>query len=443
MAPTFDATCDFHKALRELQYCLDHEADSSNTAMHTTAWVRSAYVTWRCLQLTWLSEEEGFMDDQAWWGIEEQLWLLLSSVNVDLVRDSHEEYEFLANEAAKSGIQVASLPASSAAQEISASESEVVALLVLPSVPTGGEQVIRTPLSMDSPVFPDLPNFPVAPSHRPQGDSGSEFELPNSLRLSPTARTKRMASLRVNNTDRFRSKYGLQQGPSSTPQIEVSPSKRARTSKGKKDKKNQGSSKDASAPKKRGHPRKIRDDKPTFKRRGGLGEPIPKNAVEVADPHLQPTGLLVPDKDFGDYVGCNDFYFARPLGELVGHLMQEPCDACYRAGAQCCTVHSKSFKCFRCMFMKHPCVVHREDNYVNTVEQVFEPSISLADSINHDLEVLLDKATQLLDPTIIKCSILHEHVAALQSLAELIGQGMRLTHKAEEKNQSNEESDTE
>ncbi|KAK0220175.1 hypothetical protein IW262DRAFT_1461437 [Armillaria fumosa] len=106
MAPTFDVTCDFHKALHELQYCLDHEADSSDTAMHTTAWVHSAYVTWHCLQLTWLSEEEGFMDDEAWWGIEEQLWLLLSSVNVDLVRDSREEYKFLANEVAKSGIQV-------------------------------------------------------------------------------------------------------------------------------------------------------------------------------------------------------------------------------------------------------------------------------------------------------------------------------------------------
>ncbi|KAK0220174.1 hypothetical protein IW262DRAFT_1461432 [Armillaria fumosa] len=300
---------------------------------------------------------------------------------------------------------------------------------------------------MDSPVFPDVPNFLVAPSHHPQGDSGSEFKLPNFLRLSPTAHMKCMASLQVNNTDWFRAKYGLQQGPSSSelqkqvqallPQIEVSPSKRAHTSKGKKDKKNQA------APKKCSCPHKIRDDKPTFKCRGGLGEPISKNAVEVVDPRLQPISLLVPDKDFGNYVRYNDFYFVRPLGELVGHLMQEPCNACYHAGAQCCTVHSKSFKCFCCMFMKHPCMVHCEDNYVNTIEQVFELSTSLADSINHDLEALLDKATQLLDPTTIKHSILHEHAAALQSLAELIGQGMCLTCEAEEKDQSDEESDTE
>ncbi|KAK0215019.1 hypothetical protein IW262DRAFT_1465814 [Armillaria fumosa] len=323
MAPSFDATCDFHKAFHELQHCLAYEAESSDTAMHTSAWVRSVYVSWHCLQLAWLSEEEGFMDDKAWWGLEERLWVLLSSVDVDLVGNSHEEYEFLGNEATKSGIHIPSLPDSSVTHEFSVSESKVIASLVLPSVPTGGEQIIRTPLSTGSPAFPDLPNFPVAPSRRPQGESGSEFELPNSLHLSPT------------------DKYGLQPVLSSSelrrrvralsPEIDVSPSKRACTTKGKKDKKDQGGSKDASTPKKRGRPHKIRDEKPVFKCRGGLGEPIPKNAMEVAESRLQPIGLLVPDKDFGDYVSCNGFYFMRPLGELVGHLMQKSCDACHHS----------------------------------------------------------------------------------------------------------------
>ncbi|KAK0217809.1 hypothetical protein IW262DRAFT_1463078 [Armillaria fumosa] len=400
MAPSFDATCDFHKALRELQHCLAYEAESSDAAMHTSAWVCSVYVSWHRLQLAWLSEEEGFMDDKAWW-------------DVDLVGNSREEYEFLGNEATKSGIHIPSLPDSSVTHEFSVLESEVIASLVLPSVPTGGEQIICTPLSTGSPAFPDLPNFPVAPSHRPQGESGSEFELPNSLCLSPTACMRCMASLQVNNTDRFQDKYSLQPVPSSSelwrrvqallPEIDVSPSKCARTTKGKKDKKDQGGSKDAPAPKKRGRPCKIRDDKPVFKCRGGLGEPIPKNAVEVAESRLQPIGLLVPDKDFGDY-------------------MQESCDACHH----------------------HPCIVHHEDSYVNTVEQVFNPLTTLADSISHDLKVLLDDTNKLLDPsTSIKCSILHQHVQALWSLAELIEQGMCLSREAEEKDHGDEESEAE
>ncbi|KAK0224041.1 hypothetical protein IW262DRAFT_1295700 [Armillaria fumosa] len=367
MAPSFDATCDFHKALHELQHCLAYKAKSSDTTMHTSAWVRSVYISWHCLQLAWLSEEEGFIDDEAWWGLEEQLWVLLSSVDVDLVGNSCEEYEFLGNEATKSGIHIPSLPDSSVAHEFSVSESEVVASLVLLSVPVGGE-------------------------------SGSEFELPNSLRLSPIACTRCMASLRVNNTDQFWDKYGLQPVPSSSelrrrvralsPEIDVSPSKRAHTTKGKKDKKDQGGSKDAHM--------------------GGLREPIPKNAMEVVESRLQPIGLLVSDKDFGDYMSCNGFYFARPLGELVGHLMQESCDTCH------------------------------------CVEQVFDPSTALADSISHDLKVLLDNANKLLDlSTFIKCSILHQHVQALWSLAELIEQGMCLSHEAEEKDHGDEESEAE
>ncbi|KAK0486442.1 hypothetical protein IW261DRAFT_1559841 [Armillaria novae-zelandiae] len=37
--------------------------------------------------------------------------------------------------------------------------------------------------------------------------------------------------------------------------------------------------------------------------KGGLGEKTPEDAVEVEDPALMPLGLLVPDKDYGDFVG--------------------------------------------------------------------------------------------------------------------------------------------
>ncbi|KAK0480410.1 hypothetical protein EDD18DRAFT_1363716 [Armillaria luteobubalina] len=55
--------------------------------------------------------------------------------------------------------------------------------------------------------------------------------------------------------------------------------------------------------------------------KGGLGEPTPKDAVEVADPALMPLGLLIPDKDYGDFVGCDGHYFHR---EWLNHAMLAP-----------------------------------------------------------------------------------------------------------------------
>ncbi|KAK0503618.1 hypothetical protein EDD18DRAFT_1344461 [Armillaria luteobubalina] len=207
--------------------------------------------------------------------------------------------------------------------------------------------------------------------------------------------------------------------------------KRPRFTKAQKGK---GKAIDPSVPKRKcGRPRKVSGNKAVFHRRGGLGERIPKSAVEVAQPHLQPIDLLVPDKDFRDYVGSNGHYFARPLGEQVGHLMQEPCDRCYIANAQCHSIRSKSYKCFCCVHMKHACVVRRDDSFVNMVEQVFEPSTSLTASIIRELQAVIDMADELTEPTTsIKRSVLRTHANALHSLSELVEQGMRGIHEGDE-----------
>ncbi|KAK0487166.1 hypothetical protein IW261DRAFT_1558151 [Armillaria novae-zelandiae] len=54
--------------------------------------------------------------------------------------------------------------------------------------------------------------------------------------------------------------------------------------------------------------------------KGGLGEKTPEDAVELEDPALMLLGLLVPDKDYGDFVGCDSHYFRCSLGDLVGHF---------------------------------------------------------------------------------------------------------------------------
>ncbi|KAK0473326.1 hypothetical protein EDD18DRAFT_1368941, partial [Armillaria luteobubalina] len=448
MAPSFDATCPITKALRELQFCLDHEAESSDSSMHTAGWVRTAYVAWRRLDLAWQSEEGDFMDEEAWFGLSDQLWLLLAGLDVNLVGNSYKEFEYLAVEAEKTGFNVPSLPGLEEANTNSPVNPGAGNSLVLPPVPTGDEPIPRSPTPAVSTAEGKLPLFPLPPSREPHGDSppsGSEFELEGTLSFPAPARADRLKTLRVISTDHFWEKYGLQKLPSAntlrkrvhalSPGVEFPSSpKRRRLDKDKKDKKNKKSKKvketepEVSSvtpppPRKRGRPRTVRPEKPVFKRKGGLGEPF------------------LPTLDFGDYVGCNGFYFARPLGELVGHLMQEACDACHRAGVQCRTIRSKSAKCFRCSFMKHPCVVFREDNHTNTVEQVFDPSTSLADAIHHDLQVILDQAISAINPESgsVKRSFLKQQAHALHELSELIDEGMRLSREVDDKDEDGEE----
>ncbi|KAK0477658.1 hypothetical protein IW261DRAFT_1565995 [Armillaria novae-zelandiae] len=106
--------------------------------------------------------------------------------------------------------------------------------------------------------------------------------------------------------------------------------------------------------------------------KGGLGEKTPEDAVEVDDLALMPLGLLVPDKDYGDFIGCDSHYFHRSWWSL--------CDACSTAGAQCRTIRSGSGKCFRCAIHKHTCLFNGERT-VNKAHQVFVPHPALIQNL--------------------------------------------------------------
>ncbi|PBK91191.1 hypothetical protein ARMGADRAFT_1081970 [Armillaria gallica] len=107
-------------------------------------------------------------------------------------------------------------------------------------------------------------------------------------------------------------------------------------------------------------------------------------------------GLLVPDQDFGDFIGCQGAFFKRDLAGKVGHFMTEPCDACRKARVQCRSVRSGSAKCFRCTIHKHDCVVNN-CSHVNTLEAVFMPETTLVTEIRGLLTNLVQESRQMND----------------------------------------------
>ncbi len=89
----------FSEALTTLRYCLLYDAKSSDVAMHSDAWVHAVFVAWNRLHDAWLHDEEGFLDEQEWFDMEGQLWLMLGRLDYDWVNDSCEEFNTLAAEA--------------------------------------------------------------------------------------------------------------------------------------------------------------------------------------------------------------------------------------------------------------------------------------------------------------------------------------------------------
>ncbi len=82
-----------------LRYCLLYDAESSDVAMHSDAWVQAVFVAWNRLHDAWLHDEEGFLDEQEWFDMEGQLWIMLGRLDYDRVNDSCEEFNTLAAEA--------------------------------------------------------------------------------------------------------------------------------------------------------------------------------------------------------------------------------------------------------------------------------------------------------------------------------------------------------
>ncbi|PBK94565.1 hypothetical protein ARMGADRAFT_1078414 [Armillaria gallica] len=332
----------FAEVLATLCYCLLHPAESSDAAMHSDAWVCSVFVSWRRLHTAWIYGEEGFLDDRKWMVLEGQIWGLLAQINQDLVNDYCDEYNDLVAEALKCGINIEPIEmetdskSEKALSPAQSPEPRIVEVRV-PWLPAGFcaplPQVLSPPVHIPSPS--------PAPDSSPAPPIASSSHLHKHILSSDEEQSSPSKSLHP----------ALPSPPCLTPEQK---------------KKGPGS-------KLCGHPCKIKEETvAVICKCRGLGEPIPKNARAVTHEDLRPMGLLIPDQDFGDYIGCQGAFFKRELIGKVGHFMSVPCDACSKARVQCCSIRSGSAKCFRYTIHKHDCVVQNQ-SYVNTLEPVFVP----------------------------------------------------------------------
>ncbi|KAK0503616.1 hypothetical protein EDD18DRAFT_1344456 [Armillaria luteobubalina] len=109
MFPDFNATCPIAHSMATFDFCLSHESDGTFLAPTPDMWLCAAYVSWRCLDLAWSNEEEGFLSDDEWADKEGQLWVLLGALDSTWIRDAQQEFEYLATFVKKAGIPVGSL----------------------------------------------------------------------------------------------------------------------------------------------------------------------------------------------------------------------------------------------------------------------------------------------------------------------------------------------
>ncbi|PBK58303.1 hypothetical protein ARMSODRAFT_983958 [Armillaria solidipes] len=444
------ARLPFSEALTTLHFCLLHEAESSDAAMHSDAWVRSVYVAWNRLHLAWMHDEEGFMEEEEWFEWEGQLWMMLGRVNCDLVEDSCEEFNALVAEALKCGINIELI------EMESSSQSEV-------AIPPPPPPVVRAPspvqipeplpVPVPSPAVQDLiPPMPHTPTPKPESSVPAPLPPPPvKYKFGPKcindgpgfgSRHKKVEVLVPRLTTEVRAP-----APSPTPPPIAGPSRlRKRVLSSDEDQapspkrprqtqspprltraqKQKGRAVDNPESKLRtGRPRKVTDETVTIvRKRGGLGEPVPKNARIVANEDLRPMGLLIPDQDFGDYVGCQGAFFKRELAGKVGHFMSVACDSCSKANAQCRSVRSGSSKCFRCAIHKHDCVVKNRP-YVNTLEPVFVPETPLVSEIRVLLKRLRQEGRQMNNtddniPSLFRAN----HLDNITLVSELFEQGV-------------------
>ncbi|KAK0479474.1 hypothetical protein EDD18DRAFT_1113822 [Armillaria luteobubalina] len=126
--------------------------------------------------------------------------------------------------------------------------------------------------------------------------------------------------------------------------------------------------------------------------KGGLGEPIPVDVVEVADPALMLLGLLVPDKDYGDFVGWLN---------LVMHASMLACNA-------------------------EPFALALASALVNKARQVFVPHPALVKDLRTQFAQVLDEAACIADyqgkvPT----ALHHQHADNIEQLLGLFELGVR------------------
>ncbi|PBK92327.1 hypothetical protein ARMGADRAFT_1031199 [Armillaria gallica] len=381
----------FAEALATLRYCLRHPAESSDASMHSDAWVHAVFVSWHHLHTAWIYGEDGFMDDRKWMALESQIWGLLVQVNQDLVNDCCDEYNDLVTEAISPFFSFRTFSADfklfqlkcGVNIELIEMESESESEEVPPPAPSPEAKIPTPPLPEPSPVpapSPQdlIPPMPHTPTPEPRGSTpvlppptkykfgprtindGPGFGLrrkqvevcvprlpagfhapPPRIPLPPIHFPLPSPAPELSPAPPVASSSHLHKQILSSDEEQASPSKSLRQASPSpprltRQQKQKGRAPDTPGSQLRGHPRKIKEETvAVVRKRGGLGEPIPKNAHPLSLEDLHPMGLLVPDQDFGEYVGCQGAFFKRELAGKIGHFMSVPCDACSKAHAQC------------------------------------------------------------------------------------------------------------
>ncbi|KAK0502117.1 hypothetical protein EDD18DRAFT_1100608 [Armillaria luteobubalina] len=294
---------------------------------------------------------EIFRSSEQWVRIQLVLWDALESIDVEEVRSSGEEYNFLVVEVLRCGVIIDPIPKEQLAQYAAEAAAALTSGPVIVSPHANHFAIIPTPFNVTLYIrgLHDLANA---------CNFGLNFTQPLAMMkaLTNMLRLLHLPDLLLPRREKVRQHLWVVLRPN----------------------------------------------------KGGLREPTPKDVVEVADPALMPLGLLIPDKDYGDFVGCDGHYFHWELGDLVGHFMIEPCNACNEANVQCQTIRSGSSNCFRT---------------VNKACQVFMPHPALVKDLCVRFAQVLDEATWIADyqgkvPTALHCQH-SDNVEQLLGLFEL------------------------
>ncbi|KAK0468576.1 hypothetical protein IW261DRAFT_1573669 [Armillaria novae-zelandiae] len=418
MAPSYveSATFHAHEAAAFVSLCTDHLPGRSLSSLTTNTWIHCAFKCWSRLAQSFRCKDLVLSGPIEWLEFQLVLWAALQQIVVDDVRSSGEEYNFLVAEALKCRVAIDPIPELLLVQYAAeaAATSAPLSFGGSPLVPgctsdfTSPCPPSPTPFSLPPPAVspplatPSLGTLKLAPP----SSSSSPFNfvtLPSFPRPShPTTTCFFTASV---DEDGANKRARL----TSPPRLTVAQKGKGHVTSA------------AHITTKQGRSLAVTKDVCKVTVKGGLGEKTPEDVVEVEDPALMPLGLLVPDKDYGDFVGCDSHYFHRSLG----NLMVEPCDACSAAGAQCRTIRSGSGKCFRCAIHKHACLFHGERT-VNKARQVSVPHPALIQDLRTHFAQALEESVQITNyqgkvPATLRCT----HAENIENLSGLFELGIK------------------
>ncbi|KAK0485620.1 hypothetical protein IW261DRAFT_1559026 [Armillaria novae-zelandiae] len=486
MAPSYvePATFHAHEAAAFVSSCADLLPGRSSSSLTTDAWIHCAFKCWSRLAQSFRRKDLIFSGPIEWLEFQLVLWATLQQITVDDVCSSGEEYNFLVAEALKCGVAIDPIPelllvqyaaeAAAFSAPLSFGGSPLVpgcasdfpspcppsptpftlpppALSPLLATPSPGTLKLPPPSSSFSPfAFITLPSFPhpsvspvtsndymVLPSPAALALASLRRVPPKNFKLAPPPAKLAAPTGRALRSSRSTPAPPPVAGPSKPRKHPLVPSsvdedstnKHARlTSPPRLTAAQKGKGCATSLARittKQGRSLAVTKDVCKVAVKGGLGEKTPEDVVEVEDPALMPLGLLVPDKDYGDFVGCDSHYFHCSLGDLIGHFMVEPCDACSAAGVQCRTIRSGSGKCFRCAIHKHTCLFHGECT-VNKARQVFVPHPALIQDLRARFAQALEESIRIADyQGKVPAALRRTHAENVENLSGLFELGIK------------------